>query len=683
LDLIPRLLRRELLAAAAAASLLAGCGGGGGGEGGGADTSPPPAVIGKASVCADGSTAWGTTAKSGVAVGRNGAVVVAGCAGPIDSPQWVQTGGAAVQAALSDKTQTLDFQAPSPGTYRFRVSFRDAQGAARSEEVVQEVEPAAGDTSLALRVSQSVRMGGNVSVRAWPQLAAGDAMRSIVWQQTEGPAVTLDTGDSHVALFTAPAVARDTLIRLRATLTTTAGATASDEALVLVEHHTQASENDSAAVWRGEHVSRVYAYRSSGPHAAALRRCVYDTALRDSTLCPLSQLPFLAQETGGALPSIEQVMNRVLVSHDWIGRNFETFLREHDSAGDLRRMLQSVTAIVIGSHVRPSFYYAGTGAIYLDADNFWLTPDERDTVNEAPDFRSHFGDPLQYTTLWRYVRGNTNIFRAYHPRQREARGTPALLDEAGWLLFHELAHALDFLPPAAYGSLVASAGAWANIAPRVQAGQLTSDRVPALYPLASSALAGLGQVRFLGAAADATQRAYTPQQVAAWFAADLATDDYAYASPREDIAMTLEEFLMSRRLDLRRDFAITPRWGPGTTGATALVVWGQRGRVAEPALRARLRLVVQQLTPWIAAGEADLLPPPIAMRAGDSWTGNLTLPAPLSPSLSPRIDKGEPSLHELWLLEQTQRRRTRLQSMGKPLPKWPAAAATAAATAPR
>lgn len=676
-------MRRLLLGCtAAAAGLLAGCGGGGGV---GTDTSPPPVLIGAPSVCtgAGGAgPAWGTTAKTGVTVGRNGAVTLAGCSGAIESPQWVQTAGAAVQSALSDKTQTLDFQPPSAGTYRFRVSFRDAQGVARSEEVAQEVAPASGDTNLALRVSQSVRMGGNVSVRAWPRLAAGDAVQSITWQQTEGPAVTLDTRDSHVALFVAPAVTRDTLIRLRATLTTSAGRSASDEVLVLVEYHVQAGDSDNAAVWGGEHVARVHAYRPSGPYAAALRRCVYDSALRDSTLCPLSQLPFLAQETGGALPTIEQVMNRLLVSHDWIGRNFEAFLREHDSAGDFRRMLQSVTAIVIGTQVRPSFYYAGTGAIYLDADNFWLEPDERDTVNEAPDFRSSFGDQLQYTSLWRYVRGNTNIFRAYDARVRETRGTLALLDEAGWLMFHELAHALDFLPPSAYGTLVPSAGAWANIAPRVQAGQLTSDRVPALFPLSSSALAGLGQVRFFGATADATQKAYSPQQVAAFFAADLATDDYAYASPREDIAMTLEEFLMSRRLGLRRDFALTARWAPGTTGSSALVVWGQRGRVAEPALRSRLRLVVQQLTPWIAAGEVDLLLPPIAMRAGDSWTGNLTLPGP-PPSPSPRLEKTEPTLQDLWLLEQTQRRRTRLQPMGKPLPKMPASARPEAATAAR
>ncbi len=659
--------RRSSMAALALATLaLASCGGGGSSVDPPAPAPSPPAP---GSVCATTATGYATYAKTGTTSGQPGAVTLAGCSGTIESPLWVQVGGPAVMPLLAEKTQTLEFQPQAPGTYRFRVTFRDALGVARNEELVHEVGAAASDTRLALRGSQSVRMGGNVSVRAWPQLQAGEAVQGIAWSQVEGPAVTLDTGDSHAALFKAPAVARDTVIRLRATLTTTAGRTATDEAIVLVERHVQASENDASAIWGGDQVSRVYAYRPGSPYAGVLARCVYDVGLRDSNLCPLSQLPFLAQETRGALPTVEQVMDRVVVSHDWAGRNFETLLRQYDTAGDFRRMLMSVTAVVIGVQVRPSFYYAATGAIYLDADNFWLSADERDTVNEAPDFRSNFGAALQYTTLWRYVRGNSSIFEYFDPRQRMQRAPISLLNEAGWLMFHELAHALDFLPPSAYASLVASRSAWGNIAPRFQARQLTSDVVPASHPLTSSVMAGLGRVRFFGATASTAQAAYTPAQVAAFFSVDLATDDYAYGAPPEDIAMTLEEFLMNRRLGIRRDFAIAAKPAPGATGSTILVQWGQRGRIGEPALRPRLRAIVQQLAPWIDPAEVDLLPPPLAMRVGDSWTGNLSLPGPMPPAL--RVEKlASPGdeLRQRWELDRAERRRHRLQPQGKPLP---------------
>ncbi|MBI5721925.1 MAG: hypothetical protein HZC37_29985 [Burkholderiales bacterium] len=647
----------------ASALLLASCGGSGG-EGSEAAPPPPPPPV--PSPCDTAGTAYVRLVKATTVAGLGGGAAIAGCTGAIESPLWTQTSGPAA-AALSSSTQTLFFETPVSGRYSFRVDFRDPDGVARSEDFGFDVAPGSLNARIALRTSQSVRMGGNVSVRAWPTPSPGDAVSSITWAQIEGPAVTFDVTDPYVALFVAPQVTRDTPIRLRATLTTRGGQTASDDVLVLVERHAQAATNDTAALWAGDHVSRVHAYRPAGPYAGALERCVYDSALRTDNLCPLSQLPFLAQETVGVLPTIEQVMNRVVVSHDWAGRNFETFLREHDARGDFRRMLMSVTAVVIGVQVRPSFYYAVTGAIYLDADNFWLTPEERDTVNEAPDYRSGFGNALQYTTLWRYVRGSTSLFQYYDPRQRLSRGTGALLDEAGWLMLHELGHALDFLPPAAYASLNGALSPWGNISPRYQAGQLASDTVPASFPLVSAEMAALGQVRFLGVTANATQTAYTPAQVAAFFSPDLATDDYAYASRREDVAMALEEFLMQRWLGVRRDFAIVPRPGAGATGSTLIVQWGQRGRIGEPALRPRLLAIVQQLVPWLPPAEVDQLPAPLPMRVGDSWTGNLVLPG--APPTSPRLEKAEPTLQELWLLEQAQRRRLRLQPEARPLPK--------------
>ena len=612
------------VAALAGLCWLTACGGGGGG---GDPPAPPPSSGG---LCANG-VSFAVVATAAPAPGKNAGAAVVGCSGAIDNPQWTQTAGPAV-TLLSDKTQTLSFEPPAAGSYGFRLSFRDAAGSDRSQDVTLAASGAAAPTRMTLRVSQSVRMGGNVSVRAWPTLASGESFGSITWTQVEGPTVTLNTSDPYVALFVAPDVTRDTPIRLRATLRTASGVTDSDEVLVLVERHVQAPQSDNTAVWNGDHVSRVYAYRAASPYANLLTRCVYDASLRwsgaNTNVCPLAQLPFLAQETNGQIPSVEQVMNRVLVSNDWLGRNFENFLRTQDTRGDFRRMLNSVTAVVLGTQVRPSFYYGLTGAIYLDGDNFWLTPEERDTVNEAPDFRSDFDRDLQFSDLWRYVQNNQSIFVFFDPRSRLTRSIDYLLNESGWLMYHELGHALDFLPPSQYSSLNSSLGAWANIAPRYSARQLASDQVTAQFPLTSAIMRELGQVKFQGVTATAAQRAYTPFQVAGYFSADIATDQYAYSTIYEDAAMTLEEFLMSHRLGIRRDVAITDKITDATTSSTLIVRWGQRGRVGEPAIKPRARALVQQLTPWINPAEVDNLALPLAMRSGDTWTGNLSLPAP-------------------------------------------------------
>ena len=206
-------------------------------------------------------------------------------------------------------------------------------------------------------------------------------------------------------------------------------------------------------------------------------------------------------------------MDRVVVSHDWLGRNFENFLRTQDAQGDFRRLLKSVTAVVLGTQVRPSFYYALTGAIYLDGDNFWLSPEERDTVNEAPDFRSDFGSALQYSDMWRYVQNNLSIFVAFNPRSRLTRDVAYLLNESGWLMYHELGHAQDFLPSSQYAGLNAALDPWGNIGPRYANRQLMSDSLRINFGLASSEMNGLAQVKFIGATANDTQRGYTPDQV--------------------------------------------------------------------------------------------------------------------------------------------------------------------------
>jgi len=635
----------RLVGAAAALLIVVGCGGGGGAS------APAPAPL----VCAPGGGSFSTYADASVAVGKAAGAAVAGCSGALRDVRWTQTGGPAV-ALLSDRTQAISFEPPAPGTYTFRVDFVDGGGAARTAAVgVNALAPAAA-SAVVVRVDQSVRKGGKVSLRAWPALAAGETQ---TWTQLDGPAVTLDTTDPNRVLFTAPDVNVDTLLRFRVTRRTAAGATDSDDALVLVENYAQAPENSGAHVFSGLHVSRVYPFKATSPFAADLVRCTYDAALQwtgaGRNACTLATLPFLHQTTGGAEPTVAQIMDRVLVSHDWMGAVFEQFIAGADKA-DIRRLLNGVTAIVIGAQVRPSFYYGLTGAIYLDADNFWLTPEQRDVINEAPDFRSDFDRDLAYSGVWRYTLNDNNVFLPWPATARLTRTVDYLLYEAGWLMYHELAHASDFLPPATRGALNNAATVWDNLGPRYQASQLPSDELARTLPLQSAEMRALAQVKFQGATATPTQRAYTPLQVAGFFAPDRATDEYNYSTTREDIAMLFEEFMMFRNHGVRRDVAITDKIGPTTTGDTLIVRWGSRGRVAETAVRPRVKLAVGSLAPWIDPASVDAFPAPLAMRAGESWNANLVLPAPTGGVGVAALRAPASKADDAYLLERAQRR---------------------------
>lgn len=604
-------------------TLLVACGGGGGGGGTGPVIEPPLTGTG---VCqAGGATVLVNAAQA--QVGQQTAVGILGCTVTLASVQWTQLSGPSVPL-LSNQTQLIHFEPTAAGSYGFRVTSVDTSGVSRSQELTLTVTAPATPVRALVRGHQAVRMGGKASMRAWA--ASGETLKSVTWDQLEGPTVTLADVDSLAKQFTAPQVTQDTLLRFKATLTTASG-TDTQEVVVVVEKVDQAPANNNAFVWSGSHVSRVHPYVAASPYAGALTRCTYDPQLTAGTACTLGQLPLLGQDSAGALPSVEQVMNHVLVSHDWLGANFEAFLRTSDTRGDFRRMLMSTTAIVLGAHVRPSFYHPATGAIYLDAANFWMTPEQRDTIDEAPDYRSSFGNALAYAGLWRYAKDNQRFIPSLDVLKRLSRSDADVLGTAGWLLYHELSHAGDFIPAAQFASLRASDTVTAITADRYSRHVLASDLMAGGSPLTSTELTGLAQVNFFGATPTATQKAYTADQIGQFFAADVAVDPYAYGNSREDLAMTVEETLMSLRLGARRDVAFVARDADGPV--TSNVRWGQRGRVGDARLHGRIKTAAAVVAPWLDLTQVDALPLPLSMRVGESWTANLVLGPTASPVL--------------------------------------------------
>lgn len=320
-------------------------------------------------------------------------------------------------------------------------------------------------------------------------------------------------------------------------------------------------------------------------------------------------------------------MDRVLVSHDWMGEVFERFLRTQDVHGDFRRLLGSVTAVVIGSHIRPSFYWSATGAIYIDAENLWLNAAQRDVIGEVPDYRLKFDDELNFGGPWRYTIGNSEAQLDFPPDSRTpSRDTSYLLYELGRLMYHELAHANDFFPSAVRASVDPSRLVYQAVPPT-----RPSDRLAQRYPLTSAEMFDLARVKFFGVAPTEVQKAYTPAEVGDFFRVDVATDEYNYSRPAgvanslEDLAMLFEEFMMSHRHGVRRDVAFTTKVLDGQTGADLIVAWGSRGRIGEPTIRPRARQVIGELAPWIDVAAVDALPAPVPMRPGESWLANLNL----------------------------------------------------------
>lgn len=550
---------------------------------------------------------------------------------------WSQVSGPVVTLNAA-KSPTVSFETEQTGVVTLRAEVRLASGQTHSATTEVKVEPRPAGSYVTVRADHAIRPDTNTSLRAWPELSGGEGVARIEWAQVAGPTVAMNTEDERVMMFKAPVVSADTILKFRATMTTTTGRQDVDDVVVSVERVVPATDS------LFDMTARVHPYRTAARYASVLRACTYDTNLyytdnSRNNFCKAGTLPLLQEEAGpGVIPSVEQIMGRVLTSHDFLGANFEQFLLTQDPHGDFRRMLGGTTAIVLGSHVRPSFYQSATGAIYLDAANLWLTPDQRDVVTEVPDYRLAFDDALNFSSFGRLVKGNEYARRSFPSTERLTRTQEELVMGLGRLLYHELAHAGDFFTPA-QRALNPAQSIWENVVSRISSRQLVSDLLANTYPLTSVEMRGLGQVLFIGATPTEEQKAYTAADVGRFFSSDVANDEYAYAingnsSSREDLAMLFEEFMMVYRHGLRYDMAFTNVYQDGTPSGQVLVAWGERGRIAEPAIKPRIKLVLQQVAPWIDPAAVDTLPAPQMMRVGQSWDANLVLGTGTGTSMS-------------------------------------------------
>lgn len=347
--------------------------------------------------------------------------------------------------------------------------------------------------------------------------------------------------------------------------------------------------------------------------------------LHEDEACTLTDLSLLGMETTS--PSVDDVMLRVVVTHAWMGTRFRDLLARMPP--EVLLMARGLTAVVISSEIRPSFYTTRTGAIYLDPEGMWLTQAEQDVISTAPDPRIADLEQLGFLMLWRYVQNDVDI-RAL-PRSLD---TLALRTAA--LLFHELAHANDFFPPDRVDLIDRTIPVYLAAG----SNDIPSSLLAGTYPLWSSLMADLAGVAFRGVTPTLSQLAVSPDDVAAEFPSDAANDFYNYTTPREDLAIQFEEAMMLYTLNISRDVAVTNMPTDPQSCPDYVVFWGQRNRIAEMSSGVRSAFSVERIMPEAAAAVQsmlDTLPAPPAMLPGVDWCTNIYLSSPPNAQTSLRL----------------------------------------------
>jgi hypothetical protein len=376
-------------------------------------------------------------------------------------------------------------------------------------------------------------------------------------------------------------------------------------------------------------------FKADSPYAGVMHECLIIDNPRDS--CRIGKLPPLGHPDGEA-PGIEEIMDRVMVSHRWMGENFRAVLEAMPA--ETLRFFGSTTAIVIHRDIRPSYYSSWRAAIFIDPNYLWLTPEQRSTINLTPDFRSNYGEELGFDIPWRHVKDNAPAYQAI-PVSRtsvESRQLEDILLHMAHLLFHELAHAMDFLEPRRVNSLDEGE----RIAHATRSYRLPNDPfmwgsiMSDYFSLDSTPMRELADVRYRGATPTATQLSYGPDAVADFFSPDRATDWYSYSTSREHLAMLFEHIALYRYFGVESDVAVTTALPGGGNGNDLEVAWGQRNRFADPQLEYLVTFLARYM---FQVDEDDLpaflssLPEPVQLQEGESWHDNLN-PQTLIPPVS-------------------------------------------------
>ncbi len=322
-------------------------------------------------------------------------------------------------------------------------------------------------------------------------------------------------------------------------------------------------------------IGAVTPYTDNGPNKK-MKECIYKSENKDS--CKLNELSLIGMEKNEI--TINDVLDRTLVSHKFLGDNFKSLLIKLNNK-DLLKMFGAVNAIIISDKVTPSFYWSRTGAIYLSADYFWLTKEEGEKLYKKMDPRADYGQKFKFSIREKTVQNGANIHRGLWQDTRSINDIELPTTK---LLFHELTHANDYFPKSLYkNSPLDKSKTYLEVSgDRYRKYGLLSDQFE--NSLASKTLLDLGRIAFHGEKETEDQLDLDAYDIAKEIEDDVAVAYYSYSSPREDLAMLVETLLMMRFYNIDKYITVVkfPKNNFKPTNEFQYpLAWGMKNKILE------------------------------------------------------------------------------------------------------
>lgn len=345
----------------------------------------------------------------------------------------------------------------------------------------------------------------------------------------------------------------------------------------------------------------AFAFRANGKYATVLKNCAHASI---DALCTMSTLPYIGLEHEN--PSVDDVLDRLVVTHSWMGIRFAQLL--YSLPDDILPLFRSVNVIVIGSDVRPSSYSRNRALIRLDPKFLWLTLSEKRTIDIAPDNRLGFGPDLRFVSRNRYMNGDNYAFPSHSLTNDSERTLSEIRVSAARLLYHELAHAVDYVRPDFFDAITANQTPQDVVDANILRSISRELYIDESLTLQASPMYSLGQVRYKNTEPTDFEKTVLAETIGGYMRQQGKARFYAFASPFEDVATLFEASMMKLHFDadLHVMFADKPPRYPEDYSCNDLIVaWGERNRLDAPLVRQRARVVVDKVRGQSA--ETDIL----------------------------------------------------------------------------
>jgi len=311
----------------------------------------------------------------------------------------------------------------------------------------------------------------------------------------------------------------------------------------------------------------VFPANKFNPNNTALLACALDY---EGKKCSPGKTPLIGMKHETITPEI--VLSHTLLSHDFLKKPFETFLKNTNNKY-LLPMFSSVSGIVLTDEVSSSFYLSRTGMIYIDARYLWQNQQEYSKLKLKKDPRGETHPDKKIEVSHTYLKNGKPYNNAYRSTTRTTAGISKMLTR---LMFHELSHAMDYFPPATIKNLPKDQTYNIIAYEKIQNKEISSDKLGYAENIHVWSYA---QFYFYNELTGGVIPSLTMDDFLDYFVNDNSITFYSYTTKREHLAMLTEAYMM---VYAEKYQECTRAWKKN--GQSWKVFWGQRNRILQPSV---------------------------------------------------------------------------------------------------